>query len=145
MEEWKCEKYYNMTQRDSFTIGTDIPEEINVEDRTIPLKRLAFDISSQGKVPDEYGTDLKTVKRNLRRERNKMSDKLEDCEVESEDQAEILVEQIRQIDRALSVMSDPGESNVESEIKRNEAMKQKKWTEFLKKVKDSGSNSKGRR
>lgn len=145
MEEWKCEKYYDMTQRDSFTIGTEIPEEIQIEGRVIPLKHLAFDISSKGEVPDKYDTDLKTIKRNLRRERNNMSDKLEECTVESEDEAQNLVDQIRQIDRALSVMSDPGETDVESEVKRNEAVKQKKWQEFLKKVKDSGSNNKGRR
>lgn len=145
MEEWKCQKYHGMIQRDSFTIGTDIPEEIKIDDRVIPLKNLAFNISSEGEVPNEYDTDLRSIKVNLRRERNDMSEKLEECKVESEDQAKDIVERVRQIDRALSVMSDPGETDVESEVKRNEAMKQKKWQEFLKKVKDSDSNDRGQR
>lgn len=143
MDETKINIYLDQIDRESSTIGIEIPDEIEVQDQVIPLKSIVFDVCSDGDVPDQYDMNIDDIKVSLRREKNRMVDMIESGNVD-QSQAEDLVEKSKQIDRALNAMKNPIDGDLESRIKRREAQDKKKWRNFLDKIKGDGGK-KGRR
>ena len=143
MDETKKRIYLDQIDRDSSTVGVEIPEEIEIQGKEIPLKSIVFDVCSDGGVPSQYNMDVDGVKVGLRREKNEMVNMIESGEAD-ESQAEDIVKKAKQIDRALNAITNPLDEDLESRIKRKEAQDKKKWRSFLDKIKGDDSK-KGRR
>lgn len=145
MNNKKYQVYIEMIEKESSTVGVKISENIEIEDRIIPLQKITFDIAENGEVPEKYNINIEDLKRNLRAERNDLKARLEECQVENENEARNIVNKIKEIDRSLSLITDTDEIDLSKKIKRNEAVKVKKWRNFLKKIKGEDDNEPGRR
>lgn len=143
MKDSEIEMYLEQIDRDSSTVGIQIPEDMEVDGETIPLEHIVYNICSEGEVPDQFDLNVNEIKVNLRRKRNDMIDKIENDEVSS-NKAELIVNKTKQIDRALNAIDSPSDEDLESKIKRKEAQDEKKWRNFIKKIKGE-DNSRGRR
>lgn len=143
MDDSKINMYLDQIDRDSATVGINIPEEIEVQGQVIPLKTIVFEVCSEGSIPDSYDLNLSDIKVNLRRERNDMIDRIESGEV-TETEAEDIVRKSKQIERSLNAINNPLEEDLESRIKRKEAQDKKKWRNFLNKIKGN-EDKRGRR
>lgn len=143
MDDSKINMYLDQIDRDSATVGINIPEKIEVQGQVIPLKTIVFEVCSEGSIPDSYELNLSDIKVNLRRERNDMIDRIESGEV-TEPEAEDIVRKSKQIERSLNAINNPLEEDLESRIKRKEAQDKKKWRNFLNKIKGN-EDKRGRR
>lgn len=143
MDDSKINMYLDQIDRDSATVGINIPEKIEVQGQVIPLKTIVFEVCSEGSIPDSYDLNLSDIKVNLRRERNDMIDRIESGEV-TETEAEDIVRKSKQIERSLNAINNPLEEDLESRIKRKEAQDKKKWRNFLNKIKGN-EDKRGRR
>lgn len=135
MEDSAVKKYISMIEKDSSTVGVKIPENIEIRDENINLKEIVSEVNRDSDLENEYGLTELELKKLLRREKNDLVSKIEDGEV-SEEEAEEIVNKVKKIDRSLNSITSDREESLEKKIKRKEAMKEKKWRNFIKKIKD---------
>lgn len=121
--------------RDSATVGIDIPDSMNVQGEKVPLQKLVFDICSKDDISDEYNITKDEIKVMLRRERNDILDRIENDESMSRREGREAVKQISQIDRALGfIRNSDKDIDLEVEIKKSEAKSTKRWKQFIDKI-----------
>lgn len=137
MDETTCKKYLDMIQRDGYTVGADTLDSIEIDGTELPIGKIAFQVSSQGEVPDQFDVSLLDLKRELRQRKNRVVDRFEECSIEDQDQADDLAERYKTLTRTLDLLEDPGTTDVEKVAKRKEKMREKKWKEFLDDVMDN--------
>lgn len=133
MKEYERKQLLERVNRESATIGADIPEEITVQNEQINLREFVFEIKRRDTVPAGERDRVEQAKRNLRRERLDRLEPIEENEVDYTI-GENLAASIIGIDRALDALEQLRPADLESETDRQQAMDQKRWMSFLKKA-----------
>ena len=143
MQEYQRKQLLERVNKESATIGADIPDRIEVQGEAIDLREFVFEIKRRDTVPEGERERVERAKRNLRRERLDRLERIEDNEVEFET-GEELAASIIGIDRALEALDTLQPADVNTEAQRQEAMDRKRWMSFLKKAlgRDDASGSK---
>jgi hypothetical protein len=131
VREFERKQLLERVERDGATVGTSIPEEIEVQGREIDLQEFVFEIKRRDTVPAGERDRVEQAKRNLRRERRERLELIEENEVSFEE-GEDLVDSIVGIDRALNALEQLRPVDLESESKRQEAADQQRWMNFLR-------------
>jgi hypothetical protein len=131
VQEYQRKQLLERIDRESSTVGVDIPERIDVQGEEVELQTFVFEIKRRETVPPGERDRVEQAKKNLRRERLQRRQKIEDGEVSFEEGEEI-AEGIIGIDRALEALENLGHEDVQAEADRQEAMDQKRWMNFLK-------------
>jgi len=146
MKEFERKQLLERVDREGATVGASIPETITVQGEEIDLQEFVFEIRRRESIPPGEHERVDRAKKNLRRERLQRRQRIERGEV-SYEEGERIVESIIGLDRALSALEDLGDTDVEGEARRQEAMDQKRWMNFLKKAlgRESSSGPRGRR
>lgn len=124
-------------ERDSSTIGIQIPDTVRVQGTDIPLNNIVCEIGSEDDSLDGFDIDVQELKKNLRRKRNELVETIESGEVKSERDARNRVHKIKQIDKSLEMLDGSDSSNITSEIEKSDALKKKRWMDFLDKIRNS--------
>lgn len=136
MDESERDILLNKIDRDSLTVGSFIPETMEVREESVDLNELVFEVCSDGRIPDQYNLDLNDFKVVLRREMNDCTDEIEKGEITYQRGLE-LVEKVGQIQRALNVLEDPEEdTDLEKKSKLSSAEDTKRWREFVSKIQE---------
>lgn len=133
MQEYERKQLLERINRESSTLGVEIPERIQIQGEEIQLREFVFEIKRRETVPAGERDRVEQAKRNLRRERLERKDRIETGEVSFET-GEQLAEAIIGIDRALEALENLRSESVEAEAKRQEAADTKRWMDFLKKA-----------
>jgi len=134
-----CVKAYQRKQllervgRDGSTVGAQIPDSIEIQGEQLDLRTFVFEIKRRETIPAGERERVDKAKRNLRRERLKRLDRIENGEV-SYEEGETLAESIIGIDRALNALDQLEPVDLEAESQRQAAADTKRWTRFLKKA-----------
>jgi hypothetical protein len=144
MDEYERKLLVERIGREGATVGVSIPERITVQGQEIDLREFVFEIKRRETVPPGERERVEEAKRNLRRERLQRKQRIENDDIDFEE-GERLAESIVGIDRALEALGSLGPSDVEGEAKRQEAMDQKRWMNFLKQVLGRDDDSSKRR
>jgi hypothetical protein len=146
VKEFERKQLLERVNRESATVGVDIPDVVDVQGEEVELRDFVFEIKRRDTIPEGERERVETAKRNLRRERLQRLQRIEDNEV-SYEEGERLVESIVGIDRALNALEQLRPANLEQEAKLQEAQDQKRWMSFLKQAlgRDSGTASRGGR
>ncbi len=113
--------------RDVGTVGASVPEAVEVEGETVPLRRYLVDDSTEVDVPEDK------LKRQLRRRRLGIEKEIEDGSL-SYDQGLDLVKRYHGLSRALERLQG-GDGDVEREAEAAEIADRKRWRSFLEEVK----------
>lgn len=135
MEDSEREILLDKVDRDSLTLGVSIPEYMEIQGSTVPMDEIAFNICSNGEIPDQFDLSLDGLKRVLRREMNDCIDQVESGDITYREGRD-LVKKVSRIQRALNILENPEESDIEKKSKLSSAKDEKRWKEFVKKVKD---------
>ena len=144
MKEYQRKQLLERVGRDGSTVGAQIPDAIEIQGEKLDLRTFVFEINRRETVPPGERERVETAKRNLRRERLKRLDRIENGEV-SYEEGETLAESIIGIDRALNALDQLEPVDLEAESQRQAAADTKRWTRFLKKaLGHSDSNSRRR-
>ncbi|WP_277554262.1 DUF5788 family protein [Halobaculum limi] len=143
MREYQRKQLLERVNKESATIGADIPDRIEVQGEEIDLRTFVFEIKRRDTIPEGERERVEQAKRNLRRERLERLDQIEENRVDFET-GEDLAASIIGIDRALEALDSLNPADIQTEAKRQEAMDQKRWMSFLKKAlgHDDASGSK---
>lgn len=148
MKEFERKQLLERIERDSATVGADIPDEITIQGEEVELRSFVFEIKRRDTIPRGERERVTQAKKNLRRERLQRKQRIEDGEV-SYERGEELANAIIGIDRALNALEQLGPANLEQEAQAQEAADQKRWMKFLQKAlghqdADSGTGRAGR-
>ena len=144
MDEYERKRLLERIGREGATVGVSIPERVTVQGQELDLHEFVFEIKRRETVPPGEREKVEEAKRNLRRERLQRKQRIENDEISFEE-GERLAESIVGIDRALEALQSLGPADVEEEAKRQEAMDQKRWMNFLKQVLGRDDDSSKRR
>jgi hypothetical protein len=131
VQEYERKQLLERVDRESSTIGVEIPERIEVQGEAVELREFVFEIKRRETVPPGERDRVEQAKRNLRRERLERKDRIEAGEIPFEE-GDRLADSIIGIDRALEALETLDAGSVEAEAERQEAMDTKRWMEFLK-------------
>jgi len=143
VREYQRKQLLERVNKESATIGADIPDRIEVQGEAIDLREFVFEIKRRETVPEGERQRVERAKRNLRRERLERLEEIEENRVDFET-GEELAASIIGIDRALEALDSLRSPGVETEAQKQEAMDRKRWMSFLKKAlgRDDASGSK---
>ncbi|AKU06856.1 MULTISPECIES: DUF5788 family protein [Haloferax] len=146
MKEFERKQLLERVNREGATVGTQIPDRIEVQGEEIDLREFVFEIKRRDTIPSGERERVDQAKRNLRRERLERLQRIEDNEV-SYDEGRRLAEDIVGIDRALNALEQLRAVDLEQEENRQNAADQKRWMSFLKKAlgRDGGKGKRGGR
>ena len=131
MREFERKQLLERIERESATVGVDIPERITVQGEPIDLQSFVFEIKRRETIPPGERDRVERAKKNLRRERLQRKQRIEESEVSFEE-GERLAESIIGIDRALSALEQLGPVDLEAEANAQETADRKRWMKFLK-------------
>lgn len=130
--------------REGSTIGERIPERIRIGDEEVPLREFVFEIKRRDTIPAGERKRVERAKKNLRRERVRRVNLIENDEVtfaEGKEEART----IAGIDRALNALESLEPTDIESEAAAQEAADRKRWMTFLRKALGHEQDNRGRR
>jgi malonyl CoA-acyl carrier protein transacylase len=133
VQEYERKQLLERIDRESSTLGVEIPERIEIQGEEVRLREFVFEIKRRETVPAGERDRVERAKRNLRRERLERKERIEENEVSFE-AGEELAEAIVGIDRALEALESLKPESVEAEAKRQETADTKRWMDFLKKA-----------
>lgn len=133
MKEYERAQLLERIDRESATIGADIPDRIEIQGEAIDLRSFVFEIRRRETVPPGERDRVETAKKNLRRERRERRDRIETGEITFEE-GEKVAGAIIGITRALDALENLDASGIEQEARAKEAADTKRWTQFLKKA-----------
>jgi len=131
VREFERAKLVERIERESATVGADIPERIDVGDEELDLDAFVFEMRRRETIPPGERERVEEAKRSLRRARRERRDRIEDGEIDYEE-GEALASEIIGIDRALTALQDLSESDLEAEAQASEAADRKRWMRFLR-------------
>jgi hypothetical protein len=131
VREFERKQLLERIERESATVGVDIPERITVQGEPIDLQSFVFEIKRRETIPPGERDRVERAKKNLRRERLQRKQRIEEAEVSFEE-GERLAESIIGIDRALSALEQLGPVDLEAEANAQETADRKRWMKFLK-------------
>jgi hypothetical protein len=118
-------------ERESATVGADIPEEITVQGEPLELQSFVFEMKRVDGIAPEDRERVQDAKRNLRRERLQRKQRLEDDPELSVEEGEAIVGAIIGLDRALNALESLGPTDLEREAQAQAAADRKRWMNFL--------------
>jgi hypothetical protein len=142
VKEFQRKQLLERIERESATIGTEIPERITVQGEPIDLQSFVFEIKRRETVPAGERDRVERAKKNLRRERLQRKRRIEDGTV-SYEEGQDLAEAIVGIDRALNALESLGPADLEDEAAAQEAADRKRWLRFLRKALGHETDSQG--
>ncbi len=145
MKEFQRKQLLERVERESATVGVDIPDSITVqEEEELDLQSFVFEIRRRDTVPPGERERVEQAKKNLRRERLQRKQRIENEDIGFEE-GERLAEAIIGIDRALNALEQLGAVDLEREASAQEAADRKRWMKFLQKAlgKESDNTSHG--
>jgi len=133
VRKYDREALLERVERESATVGVDIPERITVQGEPVELRGFVMEVNARETVPPGEQERVERAKRNLRRERLQRKQRLEDAEI-SREEGEALVEAIVGLDRALNALESLGSTDLEAEARREEKLDERRWMNFLNQV-----------
>ncbi len=146
MQAYERKQLLERVEREGATVGAEIPDRIEVAGEEVDLRQFVFEIKRRETVPEGERERVEQAKRNLRRERLRRVERIEEGDIDRAE-GERLAGSIIGIDRALNALESLGPTDLEAESKAQEAADRKRWTSFLKKAlgrEDGGPSRRGR-
>ncbi|MFW5974160.1 MAG: DUF5788 family protein [Natrialbaceae archaeon] len=133
MDEYERKQLRERVDRDGATVGSTIPDTIEIDGEPLDLQAFVFETRRQGTVPAGERERVDAVTTKLRRERTRRLDRLESAALEYDD-GEALAESIVGIDRALGALEDLETADIEGEKQAARTADRRRWMHFLQKA-----------
>jgi hypothetical protein len=122
-------------QRGGATIGQRIPESVEIAGTEMNLKEFVWETKKQGVVPPEERDRVRSVRSNLKEERERLKERLDE-EPLTVAEAEELADTIVGIDRALAALKKLREPDFGREARDREIEDNRRWVKFIDNILD---------
>lgn len=135
MKEYERKQLLERIERDGATVGTQLPETVEVGGEPLELRDFVFEIKRREGDGIDAATQerVEAAKRSLRGARLARKREIEAGEIAFE-RGETLAAEIVGIDRALNALAQLGPTDLEAETQAKSAADDKRWLRFLKQV-----------
>lgn len=143
MREFQRKQLLERVDREGATVGADIPETITIQGEEIDLQEFVFETKRRDTVPQGERERVETAKKNLRRERLKRRQRIEEGDI-SYERGEELARSIVGIDRALNALDQLEAVDIQQEADAKQTADQQRWMQFLQKALGHESDRAGR-
>lgn len=117
MNEQQRRELLGEIQRSTGVIGTDLPDELDVQGTTIDVREFVFECKRLDAIPEGERERIEDVKGKLRRERLERKQRLEREDISLEE-GEDLVESIHGLDRALNGLDGLDEPDIGEQLRQ---------------------------
>jgi len=144
VQEYERKRLLERIEREGATVGSDIPETVEVQGETVELRSFVFEVKRRERVPSGEADRVERAKRNLRRERLQRKQRIEDGDITREE-GERIAESIVGIDRALNALESLGPTDIEAEQAATETADKKRWVRFLRQALGNDDGRRGGR
>ena len=134
VKPYEREALLDRIERDGATVGVSIPEELEVGEEAIELRKKVFALHAAANDGRDVETAVDALQRKLRRVRTDHITQLQTDEIDRPT-AEAIVDTVIGIDRArrsLQSIGDP--TDIEESIAAQERADHKRWMTFLKRA-----------
>lgn len=135
MDDIERKKYLAEIEKETSTVGIDMPDNLEVNGNNIPANDIIFNMSSEGNLPGNMDMKISQLKQDLIKEKNNLIEEIEKADITS-DTAEEYIEKINQVERVIDSLN-PDDMSFGDKSDINEAKKTKKWRDFIDKIRDS--------
>lgn len=135
MDDIERKKYLAEIEKETSTVGIDMPDNLEVNGNNIPANDIIFNMSSEGNLPENMDMTISQLKQNLIKEKNNLIEEIEKADITS-DTAEEYIEKINQVERVIDSLN-PDDMSFGDKSDINQAKKTKKWRNFIDKIRDS--------
>lgn len=135
MDDIERKKYLAEIEKETSTVGIDMPDNLEVNGNNIPANDIIFNMSSEGNLPGNMNMKISQLKQDLIKEKNNLIEEIEKADITS-DTAEEYIEKINQIERVIDSLN-PDDMSFGDKSDINQAKKTKKWRNFIDKIRDS--------
>lgn len=142
VEEFERKQLVERIEREGATVGTPIPDRIEIQGEELDLSAFVFETRRQETVPPGERERVERAKKNLRRERLQRKQRIEEADV-SYETAERLTRSVVGIDRALNALEQLGPVDLERETQAQRNADRKRWVNFLKQALGTADDSAG--
>lgn len=122
-------------RRKSSTIGTRIPETVEIEGSTFPLREFVWETKRTGRVPPDRREEVGRVRQTLQTERERRYNRLQEASL-TLTEAEELARSITGLDRAITALSNIYESDLGDERHSANIQDNKRWLSFIDRLTD---------
>ncbi|ELY55120.1 DUF5788 family protein [Natronolimnohabitans innermongolicus] len=116
--------------RQSATIGQQLPETITVGDDDLPLEEFVIETRKVEGIPDDLKPVVREAQVELTNERKQLVDRLESAPIDREEGEEV-VERIVGIDRARNALQSLRRDRFGSEVQTATLDGHERWLEFV--------------
>lgn len=130
---YEREQLLERVSRQGATIGHSIPEEITLQETTVPLREFVFELRRRETYPRPEQERVDNAKRSLRRGRRDRLDRLESAAI-SYEEGERLATEIIGIDRALNALESLSPESIEAQAEKQAIADQRRWISFLRRA-----------
>ncbi|MFB6134012.1 MAG: DUF5788 family protein, partial [Halanaeroarchaeum sp.] len=114
MKEYERKQLLERIGRDGATVGASVPETIDLQGEPFELQSFVFETKRLDTHPPDHRERVETIKKRLRKARQRRKRRLEHEDVDRET-GESIAEEIVGIDRALNALESLGETDLEGE------------------------------
>ncbi|WP_254766287.1 DUF5788 family protein [Salinilacihabitans rarus] len=133
MDESERRELLKQVNRQSATVGRDIPDTITVGDEELPLEEFLIETRKVKGIPDDAKPLVRETQRKLSRERERLADRLRSEPLDREE-AEEVADTIVGIDRALNALRSLRGRGFAAEARSSSIDDYKRWVDFMKSV-----------
>lgn len=133
MQPYVRDLLLSRVDRDGATVGVKIPETLTIDDTAVSLRDRVVTYQAKTKLREEEKRGLHDFVVSLRRARKDRRDRIQHEQDLDRQSAEILVDEIIGIDRALAGLTAVGEdTDIEEQIQNQRVADTQRWQHFLK-------------
>ena len=119
MNDRRREELLDRLRRTSGTLGASIPETVDVEGESVPLREFYFEIAGQEELREADRERVEEVLSYLRRRRLSLVQRLEEGEMTYET-GESLVRTVQKLDRAINALESLDDPSFEEQVRREQ-------------------------
>ena len=133
MNERQRDELMDRVYQSSGTVGRSIPETVEFDGESVPLRKFYIEISGRENLRNEDRERVERILSYLRRERLELVQRIQNREVDYET-GETLVSTVRDLDRAINAFESLDDSRYGEQVRREKIESARELVELMREV-----------
>lgn len=132
MNEQQSEELLSQIYRSSGLVGGSIPETIQLDDESVPVRSFYFKISNQEELHEEDRESVEEILSYLRRKRLSLIQRIRNRTVDYET-GQTFVSRVQMLDRAINAFESLDDPSYEEQVRQEKIESARELVEFMRK------------
>lgn len=133
MNERQRTELLEQVYQTSGTVGSSIPETLEIEDESVPLREFYFEVADSERLAETERERIQDVLSYLRRQRLELIRRIREREVDYET-GESLVSSVRNLDRAINAFESLDEPGFGEQVRREKIESARELVDLMREL-----------